>query len=242
MKNLFLLLLLLPIMAISQDADSQIMTMRQFTVKHGHVSQFVEGMKMWKECYLENGGTNEWNAWRRVNGEGSVFIMTGTAANWAEFDKTGPVGTSCRHIIQNFIDPHVVSVSYNMANTMPQWSRKTPLEGRTKVNVTYFKTNNTVEFNAVIEEILNSLRKAEGETRGAWYRTFGGGPDIADYFVSIPYLNYAGMDNMGPNVWTTYEKEHGKKKTDELRARWRACLTDSWSYMFTLNKEISNIK
>ena len=242
MKNLFLLLIFLPLLTFAQNDERKLLTLREFKIKHGNTSQFMEGVKMWMSCYNENGGNRTWNMWKRVNGDGIVFIMAGTIDNWAEFDKPSPVGTSCRHIIQDFVDPYVESMSYNISYTIPNKSRKTLLEGRKMVHVTSFKTNNDTEFNLVLDEIHASLRKAEGDVRGFWHRIYGGGPGNADYFVSVPYVNYAGLDVMSESVWTVYEKEHGKTKTEALRARWRACVTESWSYLYSLEESMSRKK
>jgi hypothetical protein len=241
MKNLLFLLLFLPLMAVSQTADKKLLVMREFTVKEGHASQFSEGMKMWKACYLENGGTNKWNMWRRLQGKSNVYVMTGVTDNWAELDKDNPVGNSCTHIIQNFISPHIESRSYNIAHTMPERSSKTTMEGRTKVEVHNFRTNNGSEFNLIAEELTNNMRKVNGDLRGSWYDVHGGDRDAPHYFVSVSHMNFAGMDNQGDNIWLTYEKEHGKKKADELRARWRACITDYWSYVYSLIEDMSNL-
>jgi len=49
MKQLFIILLVLPLMAMSQTFEKKMFSMTEFTVKQGHTAQFMEGVKKWKE-------------------------------------------------------------------------------------------------------------------------------------------------------------------------------------------------
>jgi len=242
MRKLLYLILLLPFVVVSQGNESILLTMSEITVKQGHDAQFLEGVKSWKECYLENEGTNKWNMWRRVQGEGSVYTLTGTMANWAEMDEEGDAaGKECRMIVMNFIMPHVKSINYNIARTIPSISRSTGMPEDTElVNVYNFKTSNSTAFRECVDEITAAVKKAEGDSRGVWYSVQGGAPEAPDYFVGAPFKNFADLDNDRDGVWAIYEKAHGKSKTDALRAKFRSCVSSDWSYMYTLNKSLSN--
>ncbi|MBP6584500.1 MAG: hypothetical protein KA215_02425, partial [Flavobacterium sp.] len=85
MKKLLCLLLLLPFVTVAQEIkESKILSISEITVKEGHNKQFLEGVKQWKECYLENKGTDSWNLWKQFQGSGHVYVMTGINKNFAE--------------------------------------------------------------------------------------------------------------------------------------------------------------
>ncbi|WP_299552902.1 hypothetical protein [Seonamhaeicola sp.] len=242
MKKLLYLMLLLPLLVVAQENESFLLNLSEITVKTGHDAQFVEGVKAWKECYLENKGEDNWNMWRRVQGEGNVYTMTSVMANWAEMDEKGdPAGKECRMIVVNLIMPHVESVHYNIARSKPDVSRSAPMPEDTGLVWVYsVQVNNSTDFNEVVSEISKAVKKAEGDGRGTWYNVMGGAPEVPHYFIGIPFKNFAALDVERDGVWKVYEKAHGKSKTDALRAKFRACVDKDWSYMYTLQKELSN--
>jgi hypothetical protein len=235
------LILLLPFVAISQEIPSFLLNLSEITVKSGHNAQFVEGVKSWKKCYKDNDGKDEWNMWHRVQGEGTVYTMTSTMANWAEMDDNNdPAGKECRMIVVNLIMPHVKSVHYNIARSIPDFSRSTPMPEDTKLVWVYnVKTSNSNSFREAVKEITTTLKEAEGDERGTWYNLQGGAPEVADFFVAVPYKNFADLDVDRDGVWKIYEKANGKTKTDTLRAKFRASVSTDWSYMYTLSEELS---
>ncbi|MFL1012942.1 hypothetical protein [Flavisericum labens] len=242
MKKLLFLMLLLPLLVVSQENESFLLNLSEITVKTGHNAQFIEGVKAWKECYLENDGEDKWNIWKRVQGEGNVYTMTSAMANWAEMDeKDDPAGKECRMIVVNLIMPHVKSVHYNIARSMPELSRNAPMPEDTGLVWVYnVKVNNSSDFNDVVSEISKAVKKAEGDSRGTWYSVMGGSPEVADYFIGVPFKNFASLDVERDGVWKIYENANGKNKTDALRAKFRASVSSDWSYIYTLNKELSN--
>jgi hypothetical protein len=242
MRKLFFLVMLLPVMALSQSNESILLDMTELTVKFGHTEQFIEGMKAYKKCYTDNGGTNKWNTWRRVQGEGSVYVLTSSMAKWAEMDEgRDDAGKTCWINVVNLVRPHLQSVNYNIARSMHNLSFSTQMPETTSlVYVFNVKTTNSNSFLEVIGELSSAIKKAEGDMRGTWYSTQGGAPENADYFIGIPYNNFAAMDVERDGPWAVYEKANGKAKTDALRAKFRASVSEDWSYMYTLNKELSN--
>ena len=48
------------------EDNSMILSVTEFTIKPGHNTQFREGVKAWKSCYLENEGDWSWEVWSRV--------------------------------------------------------------------------------------------------------------------------------------------------------------------------------
>ncbi len=226
-------------MLTAQNNESILLTVSEITVKQGHNAQFMEGVKKWKECYLENNGKERWSIWRRVQGEGTVYVMTGVMANWAEMDKEDPANKECYTTVLNFIMPHIEKVNYNIARSMPDLSRTMP-EDTKLVWVTFYKVNDNNVFREIIGAVANAIKAKEGSVRGIWYNYMGGASDAADYMVSTPYSGFAQMDIARDGVMKIYENAEGKKKTDEMRAKWRVAVEDSWSYIYTLNTEMSN--
>jgi hypothetical protein len=174
MRKLLFVMLLLPFVVIAQENESFLLNMSEITVKPGHEAQFVEGVKSWKACSLENEGQDKWNIWARVQGEGIVYTMTSTMAKWAEMDEEGDAaGKACRMVVINLIRPHVKSINYNIARSIPEISRTTPMPEDTElVNVYSFKTSNSSNFREVVDALTSAMKKSEG-TRATWYSVIG---------------------------------------------------------------------
>ncbi|MBA4153495.1 hypothetical protein [Flavobacterium sp.] len=239
MKKLVYWLLLLPFVIVAQEIkESKILSISEITVKEGHNKQFLEGVKQWKECYLENKGTESWNLWKQFQGNGHVYVMTGVNKNFAELDMDDSAGKSCRDIVTDFIMPHVESVNYNIASTMPDVSRDF-MEGTKIVWVNFYRVKNGVIFTDLIKERVSIIKEVEGSPRSFWYSYMGGGPNAPHYFVSTPFKSFADMDVKRDNVWKLIEKAKGKKKADQLRDAGRAVIENSWSYIYVLNEELS---
>ncbi|RAR48432.1 hypothetical protein [Flavobacterium lacus] len=239
MKKLLFLVLLLPVIAMAQVAERQILTMSELTIKQGHNEQFKAGVKMYKECYEKNKGTESWNLWSRIQGEGTVYALTGLVKNWAELDKDDEAGKACRDIVINMIMPHIEKSVYHLASTMPEMSTKKVTPDRTVVWVTYFRVKNSTVFNATLKEVHNTLKAVEGDIRGSWYSFMGGAEDAPDYMVTTSYKDLAEMDIEKDGVWKIMENKHGVKKAEQVRNDFRGAIDDSWGYTYILNKEMS---
>lgn len=239
MKKMILFLLLFPLMGIAQQ-ESRILHMFELKLKMNERQKFEEGMKKWKDCYLENSGTDTWNVWNRVQGEGGVVAVTYYMDKWAEMDE-GPqeADNACQEIFRSSVFPYVESMNHNIASTMPDYS-KSPTSGNKVVWVTFFRTNNSSVFNEVIKDVSSTYKEAKGEPLGYWYDFAGGGQDAPDYMVSLPYKNFAGLDAEWDGPWDVYEQKHGKDKMTKMRDKFREALDDSWAYMYKLNEELSN--
>ncbi|TNJ43198.1 hypothetical protein KFZ70_10980 [Tamlana fucoidanivorans] len=242
MRKLLYVLILLPLVVASQETESFLLNLTEITVKPGHDAEFVEGVKSWKACYLENNGEDKWNIWKRLQGEGNVYTMTSIMANWAEMDEDpDPAGKECRMIVTKFIMPHVKSVHYNVARYMPSVSMTAPFSEDIKLVWVYnVKINNSTSFKEVVSEISKAVKAAEGDNRGRWYSVVGGAPEVADYFIGIPFNSFSDLDVVRDGVWKVYEKAHGKSKTDKLREKFRSAVESDWAYIYTLKKELSN--
>lgn len=240
MKKLILLLLLLPLMVISQEKESQILQMFELKLKMNEGQKFQEGMKKWKDCYLENKGVDTWNVWNRIQGASGTVAVTMMMDKWAEMDK-GPdeADNACQEIFRTDVFPYVESMERNIAMTMPELSKE-PSTGNTVVWVTFFNTNNSTDFMEVVKEVSSTYREVKGEPLGYWYDFAGGAPDGADYMVSMPYKNFAGLDAEWDGPWDVYEQKNGKEKMTQMRKKFREAVIDSWAYMYKLNEDLSN--
>lgn len=240
MKQLFIAMLLLPMMVMAQTFEKGILTMTTVTVKQGHRVQFEDGVKKWKACMLESGSKENWNIWARVQGEGTVYGLTGMMANLAEMDKVDEAGRSCASIVTNFIMPHVEKTSYAMAATIPDWSKKTMATDTKLVWATYYRVKNFVLFAEVVKELNSAAVSKEGTARGQWYRFVGGSEQDPDYMVVDSYNGYAALDVETTGVFKLYENIHGKKKYDLLRENWRNAVDTRSSYLWEHKPELSN--
>ena len=91
-----------------------------------------------------------------------------------------------------------------------------------------------------LKEVTSAIKTSEGNARGSWNRVVGGGPEGPDYFVTEPYKSFADLDKQQDSPWKVYEKVNGKKAADALLAKMRGSVGNSWSYLYTLNEDLSN--
>lgn len=226
--------------SVAQAPEKFILSTTEFTVKGGHEKEFEDGIKAWKECYLENKGEWTWTMWQRYNGKGSVYVLSSRSANWAEFDdENDEAGKKCRQIAMFQIVPHIESSENNFATSMPEFSKATSAEMGV-IWVSFFRVENGILFKEVIKETSDIIQKAEGDKRSYWYDVDGGSPDGADYYVTTPFKNFAALDVKRDGVWDLVEKAKGKEETEKLRAKMRDSLQDSWAYMFKRMDDLSH--
>jgi len=223
-----------------QAQQKFILSITEFTVKGGQESQFEEGVKAWKTCYLENKGEWTWTLWKRYNGKGSVYVLTSRSQKWAEMDdQNDEAGKKCHQIVMDKIVPYIESSEDNFATNIPELSRVGAYESGV-LWVTFFQVENSVLFREIITQIADIMQKAEGDKRGFWYMSNGGSPTAADFFVSTPYKNFAALDVERDAVWKLVENAKGKEETEKLRASFRSSLKDSWMYLFKRMDDLSN--
>ena len=122
---------------------------------------------------------------------------------------------------------------------MPEYSKTYPNPDQV-LWVTYWQVNNWSKFREIVKEVTDETAKAEGAPRGYWYRAMGGSKDAADFLVATPFANFAAMDVERDNVWTIYEKAHGKEKRDEMQAAFREVTDVAWSYIYRLAVDLSH--
>jgi len=225
---------------ITQAQEKFVLSMTEFTIKNGHERQFENGIKAWKDCYMENKGEWTWTMWKRYNGKGSVYGITSRHAKWAELDdENDEAGKKCWQIAIDNIIPHVESTNDHFATSMPEISRTSATEWGV-IWVSEFKVENSTIFNETVKEISDIMVKAEGDKRGYWYYYNGGSPESADYFVVTPYKNFAAMDVERDGVWKMVENAKGKEATEKMRATFRSSLKNDWAYMYKRMGDLSN--
>jgi len=230
-------LLMLPFTSQAQEDESFLLNTTRFTIKFGHDANFTDGVKKWNKCYKENNGTEAWNVWHRLQGEGNVYVLGSRMKNWAAMDDSDAAGKACSAIAITSIIPHIESSAQGMARSMPKYSRKASSEGTSVIWVTSFEVNNGALFNEIVEEVTSTVATKEGDKRGYWYRVMGG--KGASHFVTSPYKSFADLDTDRDGVWEVYESIKGKSKTKEMREKFNTTLDDVWSYVYTLEDELS---
>ncbi|MGI0106552.1 hypothetical protein [Salinimicrobium sp. WS361] len=223
----------------AQNGGSEILHTTEITVKQGHNSRFIEGVKKWKECYLKHNGKEKWSMWFRQQGEGRVYIMTGTNSSWAEMEKKDEVDNECYIALLNHILPHIEKVNTRVASTIPEVSRSTPLDIK-YIWVTYYKVQNESTFKKVITEVTNAIKEKEGFPRGLWFNFQLGAPDTPNFMVVEPYKGYADIDIKKDSPAKIYADAVGEEKSSELWNVWFDTVKERWSYIYKLNPEMSN--
>jgi hypothetical protein len=221
-----------------EEAQSQILSLSELTIKANHDSQFRSGVKDWINCYMENDGEWAWNMWRRVQGEGNVYVLSSFMSNWAEMDENDPAGQECQSIVQNSIMPNIEKSEDNLARTIPELS-KTELVENNVISVFLWRVKNSTLFRETVDEVESTIREVEGEPRGYWYSSIGGNTKAPHFFVVTPYSNFAAMDVEMDGVWTVVENEHGASRREQLQANYREAVEVSWSYLYRRDTELS---
>lgn len=222
------------------EEGSMILSTTELTVKPGHNTQFREGIKAWKDCYLENEGEWTWNIWSRIQGEGNVYILSSFMENWAKMDDpSDEAGQACQMLARDLINTSVKKATTNLARTIPSMSMAPGTSGNV-ISVTFWRVKNGSLFRETAREINSILSNAEGGPRGFWYSAIGGGLDAPHYFVVVPYENFAAMDDPGDEVWTVVENEEGSEKREQLMADYRASVDQAWSYLYRRVEDLSH--
>lgn len=221
------------------EEESMILSMTQFVVKPGHNTQFREGVKAWKECYLENDGEWTWNMWSRIQGEGNVYGLSSFMENWAEMDDASDeAGQACQNLAVNLINPNIEKATSSMARTIPAMSKAFGSSSDI-INVMYWRVKNGSLFRETVNEVNTAIKNLEGEPRGYWYYGVGGDLNAPHYFVVTPYENFAAMDIDRDGPWQVVENEHGADKRAELQNNYREAVDVSWSYMYRRIADLS---
>lgn len=233
----------LPVNTVNAQAleeGSMLLTTTELTIKPGHNTQFQEGVKAWKQCYLDNEGDWTWDVWSRMNGTGNVYVLASFMGSWAEMDNTSDeAAQACQNLAEKLINTSVETATRNLSRTIPSLSKVEPVPNDV-INVTYWRVNNSTLFMESIGEIVTAMSNAEGDSRGYWYSSNGGDLNTPHYFVVTPYENFAAMDVPRDGVWSVVENELGKSERERLQANGLATVDQQWSYMFRRVTELSH--
>lgn len=82
-------------------------------------------------------------------------------------DKKDAASDACAQTIRDFIMPNVESMTYSIAQTMPDYSTRTK-EGTKLIWVTFFKVKNSTDFMDVLKRVSSAIKTTEGNNRGYW--------------------------------------------------------------------------
>jgi hypothetical protein len=231
------------LMAQSQPLGN-LMNVTEFTIKPGHESQFREGIKLWKACYLKDKGAWTWRLWRRQQGEGNVYVLASDMANWAEMDKTDESGRNCQILAMNMINPHIEKSTNHVTRFLPEISKNSLLsEDEDIIRVTAYELNsvNGYRLMEVVREVEGYRKKANMNQQGYWYAWLTYGPESPNYHFVYPYKSYADIDIVPENIWQLVEKSEGKAKREELQAAFRSAIHNTVSYIYKLDKDLSRL-
>lgn len=227
------------VMAQDEEGDSTMkLSMGEISVKNGHNDEFRAGIAAWKACYLENDGDGNWSVWSRMDGESGSYYVNFTMSKWAEMDEDDAASEACSSIVDEQISPHINSSNWRWAEAMPEISKN---GGSGDIAVVYFfRVNDDRKFNSVVSEVSAAVREIEGDERGYWYQMYGGDEHAADYFIAIPFENFAQWDEDTAGVWELAAQHYGEEKTGQLRAEMREAMDAIWDYSYRRLPDLSH--
>jgi hypothetical protein len=222
------------------DNERQILSLTEFTIKPGHSAAFQEGVKSWKECYLNNEGTWSWNTWSRMNGKGSVYLLTSYTSSWAEMDEEDDAGRMCAPVALQLIMPNVDVAENQYFYTMPGWSATPGDEQNNFVEVTYFKISHSEKFADLVSGVSGIIEDVEGDKRSTWYDSYGRSPGQFHYMSVVGHESMVSLDSPKTNIWQVIIDAEGEDRRDELVDLYYQSVEESWMYMYSRMEELSH--
>ncbi|NBC28036.1 MAG: hypothetical protein GVY08_14330 [Bacteroidetes bacterium] len=237
--GLVMLLAFAGIANAQDENERQILSLTEFTIKPGHTSAFQEGVKSWKECYLDNEGTWTWNVWDRMNGKGSVYLLTSYTSSWAEMDEDDEAGQMCAPIVLQLIMPNVEVAENQYFYTMPDWSPTPSGEQSNFVEVAYFKISHYDRFVDLVTGVTGIIEDVEGDKRSSWYDSYGRSPGQFHYMSVVGHDSLASLDNPETNIWEVIIDAEGEDRRDELVDLYYQSVEESWMYMYRRMEDMS---
>lgn len=224
--------------AHAQDGGSgYLMNLTEYTVKQGHGPDFQAGVTAYKECYLENDGESTWGVWHRMQGEGTTYAVTIPSGTWADMAKDDPAGEACQDVAMEQIVPHIQNRNHMIVRHMPDVSSSS--DDYSVVVTHNFLVNDNRTFNRIVKDISSVMADHDEAAPGTWYNVIGG-RDNPDYFAAAQFKDLAALDEAGPGPWAIYEEHHGEEAADQLRSEFRDAVDEYWSYIYSLNDEMSH--
>ncbi|NBB93535.1 MAG: hypothetical protein GVY32_10255 [Gammaproteobacteria bacterium] len=211
-----------------EDDGNQMLSIMDLSIQHGHGMQFREAMTAYMDCYVENGGTNEWSTWAAVDGEPNRMMIVSNIEMWAELDADDPGDEACWPEHGPELTSHVSSANRQMFRRMPDWSGDA--EGYTVVQLHNFRVEDGEAFSEVVGEMVGMMKDAEYEHMGTWYDAVGNQRWAADYFVVDHYENFAAMDEDRKGVNGVMVDALGEEGAAEIWDRFGDTLADMEPY------------
>lgn len=231
------LALIAPFALAQDDEQGYLLGLSEYTAKTGHYREFQDGIEAWIDCYKENGGTNQWSTWYRMQGDGTVYTVASTSEGWADMSSDDEAAQACHGVVADQIRPHLKSTSRMVAHSIPELSK--PAEDYSVVEVHNFQVKDAFAFRSTVSEISSIVRADEDLAPGVWYDVRGG-RDSADFFLVTQFADMSDFDQDRPGVWALLEKHSGKEKAERLREQLMDATDEYWSYVYSRVDELSH--
>ena len=223
----------------AQDGEDYLLEITKVQVMPGHMSEFMAGVKAYRDCYAENDGKGAWSFWRQVDGDQLTVHAVSRMENWAELDETDEVRNRCWENHSDGFTSHTAAVQTTYARRQSEWSGD-PGEF-TVVELHNFRVDDGEEFQSAVSEITGVLKEANYEDLGTWYDVIGGDGDDASYFVVEHHANFAAMDDDSPGVYGTVQEAKGEAEAKRMFDAFDASLRDDHEYWRNILKRVDSL-
>ncbi|WP_411768396.1 hypothetical protein [Winogradskyella sp. A3E31] len=235
MKKLAVLLFILPLLCFAQEPPAMV-EMVEVDVKFGHEPSFYKAMTEYNACLKENNWDGSYEAWWRRQGEGTQVVFVRDIMTYGDLDNdSSEASEKCQNDHMPDLTSH--SRAYRSSYMVPltDWSASTPPVGKV-VNVMNFDVHDPFTFGEIIQEIVGTVKDAEGYN-AHWLGSKGG--DTHDFSVVFFYDSFAEMGEDRFNPWAIYAKKHGEEKLKKMRSKLTASIKNVTEFMYQLDETIS---
>lgn len=223
--------------ADDHEDESYILLINHYNVDPEHINAFMAGGEAWKKCYLDNGGTENWTIWRRMQGDGITFTFTKAFSNWQHFFAGEEAVNKCQSVVSEQIMPYVLSMNGGFARSIPEWTSNDAAGGLI-VDVYNFRIKDYELFNTTVEAVETAI-KDDGKGPHSWYYTIGGRDD-AEFFVVEYYADPVAMDAKTPGVWERLDEAVGEERSKQLQNDFVNSVDEMWSYLYAQLPDLSH--
>ncbi len=214
-----------------ENNDGYLLEITKVGVKIGHDMKFNEDVKAYHQCLVEREYEGAWSAWSNVGGKGREYHFVSTMDNWAELDSVNEAVRACWSEHHDSLTSHARSVETYYARHMADWSGDA--EGYSVVRLHQFRVKDGRAFRETVGTIAGTLKEAEYPQMGNWYNVMGNDSTEPDYFVVVPYNNFAAMDD-STSPYEALVEAAGEARAEELWEQFGNSLRDDSEYFTAL--------